>query len=386
MSSTDIRLPATATATAKGQAPGTAAADRRWNWPVALAVFGGLCLATQAWVWIAWLRTGPVAITRWRDTGDGSWKLAIAYQVGASALFVAVVTWVVRQCRKEGRLTFDAKFCLAGLATFWLDPTANVLLPVYTYSSQWVNLNDWLGQVPLVRNPDAGRLPEPVLFLLPLYTVGWLGAALAVNGIMRWVRRRFPHWRAGRALALAVVVALVCDILLELPMFLGNLWSNQGAPRIGLFADRGALYPVTEMLFATLIFTGFGALRYFRNDRGETLVERGLTGSHRRRAWISQLALIGVINAMWMGLTLGYTVAGLYSGPWRAMKPWVNNAVCDSPGVTGTRYGPCPGSPGFRLPLPGSLPGSKPNGDGRWLNGPTPCEGCPPVRMAGKVE
>lgn len=355
--------------------------SRRWTWHTYVAAFGALCLLIQGWVWIAWLRTGPEQITRFRDTSDGSYKLAIAYQVGALLLLMVLGGKVVRDCVRQRRITFDAQFCIASSATFWLDPLANFLLPTYTYSSQWVNLNDWLGQVPLVRNPDAGRLPEPMLFIPALYMVGWLMMAMAVGAVMRWALRRWPHWSAARAMGFGVAVAFLCDLALETPMFLFNLWSNQGAPRIGLFANSGTLYPITEMLIAIVCFTTLGSLRIFKNDKGETLVERGQQGSRRRKAWTTQLALIGIFNALWMIMAVAWTAGGLFSGEWREMKPWVSNAVCDSPGVENTRYGPCPGSPGWRLPMPGSLPGEKPKGEDRWLNGPSPCDGCPPVRF-----
>ena len=43
------------------------------------------------------------------------------------------------------------------------------------------------------------------------------------------------------------------------------------------------------------------------------------------------------------------------------LPAYIINGVCDAPGVHGTRYGACPGSPGFRMPgrtthLPGRSP------------------------------
>ena len=43
-------------------------------------------------------------------------------------------------------------------------------------------------------------------------------------------------------------------------------------------------------------------------------------------------------------------ITGWYGSQWREMPSYVVNDVCDAPGITGTRYGPCPGSPGFRMP------------------------------------
>jgi hypothetical protein len=353
---------------------------RRWTYVHWLALAGALLLVVQAYVWIRWLSTGPVQIDARRDTGHISFKLAIFYQVAAWILMVVMVTRLVRQCRREGTLTFDAKLSIAGLLTYWLDPLANYVMPVYTYSEQWLNLNEWVGSYPGVRNPDGGRVPEPMVLLIPLYTAGWLLFAMVVCALMRAVSRRRPGLAQRYVLGVALTVALILDILLELPMFLFDLWSNQGAPRIGLFAHSGRLYPATEMAIAVGVFGTLGALRYYKNDRGETFVERGLTRhSSKAQTWISTLAMIGMLNLMFIVGAVIWTGGGYFSGPWKEMKPWVSVGVCDSPGVTGTRYGPCPGSPGFTPPGPGDLPGSRPGGHDRWLNGPTQCATCQPL-------
>jgi hypothetical protein len=44
-------------------------------------------------------------------------------------------------------------------------------------------------------------------------------------------------------------------------------------------------------------------------------------------------------------------LSGPYSPKWEKMPAYVVNGVCDAPGFRGTRYGPCPGSPGYRMPM-----------------------------------
>ena len=162
-------------------------------------------------------------------------------------------------------------------------------------------------------------------------------------------------------------------------MFHFGLWSYQGTPRFGLFSDSGRLYPFVEMAIGLMAFLVLGLLRHCKNDRGESVTERGLSGySTRRKTLLSVLALTALFNLLWISMAGMWNFLGLYSGQWQDMKPSVSSGVCDTIGVHGTRYGPCPGTRGFRLPLPGSLPGSKPKGDDRYLNGPTQCEGCPP--------
>lgn len=357
-----------------------------WQWM--LTGLGGAFVLTQASVWIRWLATGPVQLQALRDVTHFSWQLAWFYQVVAWVVFVLVLRAVVRQCRDAGRLTFDAKFMVAGAATYWLDPLANFLIPVYTYSQQWINLGDWMGQMPGVRYPDAGRVPEPVLFLAPVYAAGWLLFAMFITKMMEFLRARLRRPTTLKVFGGAIAMALAVDIAFELPMFASGLWSNQGAPRIGFFASSGKLYPITEMLIATTFFATLSAIRYYKNDKGETILERGLDGaSQRRRSVMSTLAFIAVMNTMWLVGAVAWTAGGLFSGPWKEAPAFVNVGVCDDVdgGMRSTRYGPCPGSPEFRIPMPGSLEGEKPNGRGEYLNGSTQCETCEPIEYKGST-
>jgi hypothetical protein len=49
-------------------------------------------------------------------------------------------------------------------------------------------------------------------------------------------------------------------------------------------------------------------------------------------------------------------LGGLYADPYPSMPKSFVNGMCDTPGAGplvrgGTRYGPCPGAPGFRMPV-----------------------------------
>lgn len=111
-----------------------------------------------------------------------------------------------------------------------------------------------------------------------------------------------------------------------------------------------------------LFFRCAAALYTFRNDKGETLVERGLEGhTPRRQRTITMLALYAAGPVHDLG-PLDHARHGplVFQGGWPKLPAHLANHLCDAPGIEGTCYGPCPGSPGFRMPVPYSLPGRSP--------------------------
>lgn len=361
--------------------PAPASARRTWTYHQYLGLLAVVVLVYQTVGWISWWADTPVSITQYRDRGDESWWLARGYEVLAVATLVVIGVYVLRKVRQERRWTIEAQFCVAGLLCYWQDPLSNAVQPLFWYSSNWVNLNEWTGNLPFVRNPDAGRLPEPVLFGLPLYIAGFLAFALIMNAVLTRIRARWPWLSTVNVFLIAMACGMAVDIALELPMYLSGLWAFPGTPDVGLFAHEGRKFPIIEMLAGAAFFGTLAAMLHFKDDRGRTPMERGLDGlSPRRRTLTSQLALIGVFNGVYLVCNVWFWAFGLFAGPVASMERHTVNGMCDAPGWEDTHYGTCMGDPGYRIPVPGSLEGDRPGGDDAALNGPRPCDGCAPVQ------
>jgi hypothetical protein len=80
---------------------------------------------------------------------------------------------------------------------------------------------------------------------------------------------------------------------------------------------------------------------------------------------ISTVAVMGVVNLVWLVCTTVQATVGFYAAPYKPLPAHLVNDMCDAPlleggQVTGTRYGPCP-EKGVRIPirsLEGPAPGS----------------------------
>lgn len=337
-----------------------------WSWQHYLAVVGAVFLAWQSWTLVAWLQKGPRASTAFRDESAGAWTAARAYEAVAVLMAVTVLAYVVRRCRRERRLVFDAMLCIGGASAFWLDPVANFFQPVYVISSNWTNVGSWCSQVPFIVNDDCGRVPEPIVFMGLLYLTGFVVTGAAMGVVIRWARRRMPNLTTPRLIMGICALSVVVDLLVEYPAIYLHLWnypSNSNA--IALFGHN-VKYPFVLAVGAIIGWGSVAVLRNFTNDRGETVIERGMERfSPRRRTIVSVLCVVAYMNLMVLTVDLVLALGGPYSSEWRGLPAYVVNGACDTAdGVASdTRYGPCPGSPGYRFPGRSDLdPTRKPPG------------------------
>ncbi|HEY1968473.1 MAG TPA: spirocyclase AveC family protein [Pseudonocardia sp.] len=333
---------------ATGTAPGT---PRGWT-PVQYLALAGMALAAfELWSWARWLAGGPHQLTQYRDPSDPSWYAARVYEVLMLICVLGIGTKVIRDCRRERRLTIDAMMVIGGATTLFWDPMVNWLQPSFMYSSQWLNLNTWVGDVPGIPNPHGDQMPQPV-FIMFIYPFGLVLFALGLNRLMGWLRGRWPRLSTFQLVGLTFLAALAICVALEAPMFLLNLWGLPGAPsQFALFGDTHR-FAFAEYLTTTLVFGLLGVLRHFRDDRGHHLVERGLGHlSPRRRTVTSVFATIAYMNGALIALILCQVPTGMHAAPYPNYPAHLVNGLCNAGPFSHTAYGPCPGSPGFRIPI-----------------------------------
>jgi len=336
---------------------------RRWSWPHYLALVGLPILILELWTIIAWLGDDAHQITEFRTPYSVNWWAARAYETVAVLVFIGVSQHVIRQCWRERRLTFDAMFLLAGMTMFWSDLGVNLLGPAYLLSSNFVNLNNPLGHLPGMINPDIGRAPDPILFTILLESAGILLGAWLICWIAGRIRAARPDISTAKLLLYILGIGLVLDLSLELPIVALGLWTYPAPDWMSLSPGRGLRFPVAEWLSGAMVFLFCGALRLFKDDKGRTIVERGLERfAFLPRTLISLLATYGAIQLIAWGPPTWIDIAYVpYETQWQHTPGYLLNDACDAPGVTGTRFGPCPGSPGYRMPGRTShLPGPNP--------------------------
>jgi Spirocyclase AveC-like len=267
----------------------------------AWAAFGGLWVGFILYIWGKWLlgpyaapvETGPSAPPTWMSVG------LVIWQIVTTAGMLGFFYWfLVRPWVRERRLTTDGILCVAGFFLWFQDPLSNYFSPWITYNSRLVNVGSWVNGIPgwLSFGEPGRQLPEPFLLEPGVYVTLWLSVAALGCAIMRRTKARWPHFGPYRLLLVCFVALAFFDLLLEgLLMMPMGLFTYVGGAFPILFPNSYHTFPLHEPVFTSLMFTGVAALRYFKDDRGYTFVERGAEQIQgpKRQGLYRMLAIIG---------------------------------------------------------------------------------------------
>jgi hypothetical protein len=338
--------------------------SRRWALPHYLALLALPIAFVELWTVVAWLADSPTQVTQFRQSGSLNWWAAHGCEIGMALASVPVIVHLYRDVKRQGRvLTFDVMFCLACATLWWADDALNFFQPNFVVSSNFINLTNPLGHLPFVVNPDIGRAPDAILFYFLVETFGVLGAAMLVSNFLARLKRNRDDFSRARQAFVILAIGAAIELLWE-PVSLGlGLWSYE-LPLSLHIGSRGGNYPFAELVEGALFFALLIMLREFKNDKGESIAERGLSKETPRvgRA-ISLAALYAAAQLiMWVGGNLPAAASSFYAPQWHPLPSYLVNGICNVPGTNDppTRYGPCPGSPGFRMPGRHALPGKSP--------------------------
>ena len=327
----------------------TAAREYRSTAPVYWwAVIGVIFLTVGTWALVGWIVSGDAHRTPVGPTPVPGWMTVAARIVEVlcvSGAAAAIYGFVLRPKRRFGRVGLDGYLCLAFLSTFWMDSFHNLFQPTATFNATFVNLGSWLGHVPLSLSPTAHRHAIPLLFLIPAYTFFFLLPAMAGCRIMAWVRGRYPQVGVPGMVAASFFALLAADMAFEIPALRLGLFSYPGGLRWAtLFDGHYYQYPIHIGVQSALWWTILACLRTFRNDRGETVAERGISDlplPGRKKAVLRYLALVGFASVAAQSYHLPAALIGLHAGPWPAdvqNRSYLTNGLCGP----GTDI-PCPG-------------------------------------------
>ncbi|MHB8693271.1 MAG: spirocyclase AveC family protein [Solirubrobacteraceae bacterium] len=230
----------------------------------------------------------------------------IAFQAaGPPAVAVLVYRLAWRPWRSERVVSFDALMLACWFFMWFWDVMPGYAGMWWSYNTSLVNMGSWVYEIP-GWVPYAGRpghmVAEPLL-IAPLYMTGFFGGAVFACYVMRRLQTRFPRWDTVRLMAGCFVAMMVFDFVAEGLIWMpAGLYTYAGAP-LSIFPSTYHKYPLTEMVFAGAAFTCWASLRHFKNDRGETLTERGLSelnSSLKTKTALRFLALLAAMSTVFL--------------------------------------------------------------------------------------
>jgi hypothetical protein len=310
-----------------------AAAGRFW-----IAV-GAFWLGLMAWAWGGWIISGDFHANKLGAGAAPEWYKVYIHGVEVFAVIVTILIlyrFVIRDRLRSGRLSFDALFFLACWTLFFQEPWINWSGDQFMYSTVGINFGSWTSHIPLWSSPNSQIVPVPILWAGTAYL--WLVAIPAYAGsrLMTRLRARNPGIGFFRLLGTTFLAYVVFDLILEMFITRTQLFSySSTVPSLTLFAGTKYQFPLYETVSWCLTYLGLACIHHFRDDKGRTLVERGVDSlkvTGRAKTFCRWLAIMGACQlVMLVTYNIPYVYWGLHSGPTpRALQQdlWRSGGVC----------------------------------------------------------
>ncbi len=292
---------------------------------------------------------------------------------------VVLTKFVFKPLFRHTKIPWDGVAALAYLPLLWQSYGVDWFSWFSGFNAIVINRGSWYQHIPFWVAPNA----QKGFAEAPLWDIGFMGSWILVNVwlcyLLRGIKNRWPHLgKAGLFLSL-LGVSIVLDFCFEVVFMRGGLYHYAGSIRGPwlLFPGHHYQFPLYEAVLFGSCIAGMAAIRYFRNDRGESLAERGIEDvnvSTRTKTWIRGLALCGIFNVVFLAYNLSLVPFSMHGSPWPEdvrKRSYYTQGLCE-----GKTDRACPG-PGVPIARPGSAyltPEGKlshPKGD-EWNGPPSP--------------
>lgn len=335
-------------------APPIARETRQTRPVLAWAAIGGGFLALQLYIYTAWIASGPTRTPNGPSPIPGWMKITTPTLqiIGCLSAAVFVYYFLVKPWRRAGHITLDGLLTLGYMTLFWQDPLQNYMNTHFTYNTYFFNYGSWVNFIPGWISPRNELIPEPLLFGLPLYASVLLGGVVLANLIMRKAKERRPDLGVFGLVMVCLAFMVMLDVVMEPLLMVVGAWEYPSAiPWMTVFHGKYYQFPVYEAVLWGGVWTALACLRYFKNDRGQTIVERGVERvpcSTRSKTFLRFLAISGALNAI---VLIGYAppmwIMSMHAGEWPQdiqKRSYFTDGICGP----GTDYA-CPGK---TIPVP----------------------------------
>jgi hypothetical protein len=291
-------------------APSAASLDaqvQRKSKPVRIwAVVGGAVLLLQLYVWIRWV-TGPYFERVPSGPSDPPTYMKVLLTANAVLMWVLVpfCLWffIIKPWVRERRITLDGMLAVSMGLMFFQDPLLNYTNTWCTYNAWLFNRGAWTSHIPGWVSPEepGHQVPEPLLTNAPGYMFGVLLLTIAGCWAMRRIKSRWPNISNLQLIGATYLIAVVFDFVMEACVILpAGLYSYPGAIReVSINAGTYYQWPVYEGFMWGGVQAALCCLRYFTDDRGRTVVERGLdqVRGGARQQFARFLAIFAAVSA-----------------------------------------------------------------------------------------
>ena len=160
---------------------------------------------------------------------------------------------------------------------YFQEPWLNYNGQQFMYNTVLINFGSWCGYIPGWNSPYPERIPVGgplVMFCYITYVgmAGYLGSRF-----MAWYKAKKPNITNLHLVGATFTVLVVGDTIFEsLLMRLNIMGYPSAVPELTLWAGEYYQLPLYQELQWAATFTAMACLRFFRDDQGRCIPERGL--------------------------------------------------------------------------------------------------------------
>ncbi len=284
----------------------------------AFAAWGLLMVVTGLYAWGQWIASSdfkPSPMGADPLPNQVYWTLRITEVVAVSCAGLLLWKFMIKPWRREGRITWDGMFMIAGFLTWWTDPIDNYFNFTFMYNSGFYNMASWTAYIPGWEAPNQQLFPEPLFFVGGLYIWWFITPVAAGCWVLKQMYEKKPHWSLATKLTVMFTIFGLFDFVAENIFQRLEIFKYVGtyAP-LTVWAGTEHQYPIYNCFMMAAFFLGMTCLRYFKDDKGYAFCERGIDqikASGVTKTILRQFAVIGAL-----GLNIGvfyYTPFLLFS-------------------------------------------------------------------------
>jgi hypothetical protein len=223
----------------------------------------------------------------------------VVFPLVALGLFYALL-W--RPWRRERVVTTDGILCVGFLLAAFFDPLSNFSHNWWGYNSYLLNFGSVMSAIPGVTAPDGHGYGQAfsILLIPGGYVAVFVPCSIFGCWVMRRAKARWEWLNAAGLIAICLVTMMAVDVLVEGMFFMRlGFWSYAGGHIPLLNGGHYYKYPLQVLIGSAIFFSVGPCIRYFVNDRGETIGERGLSQLRLptgRRIAVRFLAVIATLH------------------------------------------------------------------------------------------
>ena len=294
------------------------------------AGFGAAVIAAEAAIVIAWITSkwfhhvssGSTPVPEYMKVGMIAWQVILPIS-GLTIIYL----FVVRPWRRERRLSTYGLMVVAFSVLWFQDPLSAYGGEWFSYNAFQLNMGSWVHELPGWLSPGtpSHQIAYPLLVVPGAYITIFLLVSFLGSRLMTFVKARRPRTGRLALVGICLLAMALFDLVFEGLVFMPlGAWEYPGG-HIALFASSFHKYPLNEAVTTGMLFTAFASIKYFVDDRGQTIAERGgerLVTTARREWTLRALAMTGLVSlVMLLCYNLPNFFVGLHSTNWpRAIK------------------------------------------------------------------